>query len=152
MGDQFNDFYSEVFEELSSFGFIEDMHVCDNLGDHLVGNLYVKFEDETDAAKALNSLNGRYYAGRPLQVEFSPVTDFREARCRQFDESMCGRGGYCNFMHIKPPSRSLKRDLLKDQKRPSSSSSGSSSGSSSSSSRSRSRSRSRDRRKRKDKK
>lgn len=44
---------------------------------------------------------GRYYAGRVLEVEYSPVTDFREARCRQFDETKCERGGYCNFMHIK---------------------------------------------------
>ena len=29
---------------------------------------------------------GRFYAGRMLSCEYSPVTDFREARCRQFDE------------------------------------------------------------------
>lgn len=29
------------------------------------------------------------------------MTDFREARCRQFDEESCSRGGYCNFMHLK---------------------------------------------------
>jgi hypothetical protein len=39
---QFEDFYEEVFEELSKFGTVEEMNVCDNLGDHLVGNVYVK--------------------------------------------------------------------------------------------------------------
>ena len=29
------------------------------------------------------------------------VTDFKDARCRQFEESTCSRGGYCNFMHLK---------------------------------------------------
>ncbi|KAI3878019.1 hypothetical protein MKW98_008296 [Papaver atlanticum] len=34
-------------------------------------------------------------------VDFSPVTDFREATCRQYEENTCNRGGYCNFMHLK---------------------------------------------------
>ena len=48
---------------------------------------------------------GRFYAGRPIVCEFSPVTDFREATCRQYEENTCTRGGYCNFMHLRPISR-----------------------------------------------
>lgn len=40
-------------------------------------------------------------SGRPIIVDFSPVTDFREATCRQYEENVCNRGGYCNFMHLK---------------------------------------------------
>lgn len=120
---EFEEFYEEIFDELANYGFVEELHVCDNLGDHLVGNVYAKYKKEEDAAKCQKALHGRFYAGRPLTAEFSPVTDFREARCRQFDESMCGRGGYCNFMHIKHVSRSLKRSLIKNQKEPESSSS-----------------------------
>ena len=29
-----------------------------------------------------------------------------------------GRGGYCNFMHIKHVSRSLKKELVRNQKPP----------------------------------
>ena len=47
--------------------------------------------DEEDADSALKGLMGRWYAGRPIMCEFSPVTDFREARCRQFDEGTCNR-------------------------------------------------------------
>lgn len=72
-------FFEDFYEELSKFGLLEALHVCDNLGDHMVGNVYAKFSDEEDAADALNVLNGRYYDGRKLEVEFSPVTDFREA-------------------------------------------------------------------------
>eukprot|EP01018_Ginkgo_biloba_P018209 Gb_08695 [translate_table: standard] len=43
--------------------------------------------------------------GRPIIVDFSPVTDFREATCRQYEENTCNRGGYCNFMHLKKISR-----------------------------------------------
>eukprot|EP00743_Colponemidia_sp_Colp-15_P001220 GILK01001340.1.p2 GENE.GILK01001340.1~~GILK01001340.1.p2 ORF type:complete len:276 (-),score=30.32 GILK01001340.1:579-1358(-) len=109
----FEDFYEEVFSELMNYGEVEEMNVCDNIGDHLVGNVYVKFASEDQAEKAFKALNGRFYAGRPIMPEFSPVTDFREARCRQFDESQCQRGGYCNFMHLKYVSRSLKRDLFR---------------------------------------
>ena len=78
-----------------------------------VGNVYVKFSDEEDAETAVQALNGRFYAGRVLKVEYSPVTDFREARCRQYDEGTCGRGHYCNFMHVKEPAKELRKHLEK---------------------------------------
>ena len=45
----------------------------------MIGHVYAKFSEEEEAADALNVMNGRYYAGRKMEVEFSPVTDFREA-------------------------------------------------------------------------
>ena len=57
------DFYEDVFGELSKFGEIDEMHVCENLCPHLCGNVYVKFMTEEDAKKALESLKGRFYAG-----------------------------------------------------------------------------------------
>ncbi len=81
--------------------------------------LSIRFRDEDSAEKASQALQGRFYGGfrsfcimnifrfssfslgRPLLVEYSPVTDFREARCRQFDMGECNRGGFCNFMHMK---------------------------------------------------
>jgi len=53
------DFFEDVFEELDKFGEIEKLNVCDNLADHLVGNVYVKFRDEEDAARALTALQAR---------------------------------------------------------------------------------------------
>jgi hypothetical protein len=44
------------------------------------GNVYVKFYTEEDAMTAKEDLNGRFYAGRHICAEFSPVTEFREAR------------------------------------------------------------------------
>lgn len=179
------DFYEDVFEELDKYGEVENLNVCDNVADHMVGNVYIKFRDEESAARCIAGLQvsscfegarvdlspaishtrthvcvsqhtpiaacrpvqsrvgpgrislldrqgrsalhqatscascarqqlrfvylfavplvqGRYYAGRPVNAEFSPVTDFREATCRQYEENTCNRGGYCNFMHIKP--------------------------------------------------
>lgn len=101
------------------------MHVCDNVGDHLIGNVYARFDWEDEAGKAVEELNKRWFngaslpssslalsllvkrkarideyskiAGRPLYAELSPVTDFREACCKQNDMGSCDRGGFCNF-------------------------------------------------------
>jgi len=109
--DAFLDFFEDMYEELSKFGRLDQLVVCDNLGDHMVGHVYAKFCDEEDAADALQVMNGRYYDEKLMEVEYSPVTDFREARCRDFDEGSCCRGGYCNFMHVKPVPIIMIQDL-----------------------------------------
>ena len=55
----FEDFYEEVFLELANYGEIEDFIICDNIGDHLVGNVYVKYANEDDAAACMKNLSGR---------------------------------------------------------------------------------------------
>ncbi|KAJ1873752.1 hypothetical protein LPJ57_004899, partial [Coemansia sp. RSA 486] len=32
-----------------------------------------------------------------------------------YDSGECNRGGYCNFMHIRKPARSIVRDLFEGQ-------------------------------------
>lgn len=113
----FDEFYEDVWSEMGNFGEIEEMHVTANLGDHLSGNLYVKFSKEDEAVLAITKLQGRFYAGRPILGEFSPVTDFREARCRQYDVGECTRGGFCNFIHECKPSKDLVRDLYRRQRK-----------------------------------
>lgn len=115
--EPFEDFYEEILDELAKFGEIEEMHVLENLGDHMFGNLYVKYHTEEEAEASLKAMTGRYYAGRLVAPEYSPVTDFREARCRQFDEATCNRGGYCNFMHLKYVARHLRRQVRDTRKK-----------------------------------
>eukprot|EP01090_Pellita_catalonica_P021325 TRINITY_DN7959_c0_g1_i4.p1 TRINITY_DN7959_c0_g1~~TRINITY_DN7959_c0_g1_i4.p1 ORF type:complete len:391 (+),score=52.88 TRINITY_DN7959_c0_g1_i4:45-1217(+) len=110
--EKFEDFYEDIFYELTKFGELDELNVVDNVGPHLIGNVYVKFKREEDAEKACSNLTGRFYAGRPLIVEYSPVTDFREACCRQYDFNECTRGGDCNFMHLKKIGSSLHKDLF----------------------------------------
>ena len=133
----FDDFFEGVFTEAEDhYGDIEEMNICDNLGDHLVGNVYIKVffiflnlfknlflrlfiniycyffhssEEKEDAERAVNELNNRWFNGRPIYAELSPVTDFREACCRQYEAGECTRGGFCNFMHLKPISRELRK-------------------------------------------
>jgi uncharacterized protein YuzB (UPF0349 family) len=47
------------------YGEIEEMNVCDNLGDHLVGNVYIKFKYELDAESVRLS---NYFTVMPLSV------------------------------------------------------------------------------------
>ncbi|KAG6481805.1 hypothetical protein ZIOFF_058426 [Zingiber officinale] len=115
--EHFEDFYEDIFEELYKFGEVESLNVCDNLADHMIGNVYVQYREEDQAAAAMRALQGRFYSGRPIIVDFSPVTDFREATCRQFEENSCNRGGYCNFMHVKQIGRELRRKLFSRYRR-----------------------------------
>jgi len=110
--EHYDNFFEDVFVECEDkYGPVEEMNVCDNLGDHLVGNVYVKFKKEEDADKAVKDLNNRWFGGRPVYAELTPVTDFREACCRQYETGECTRSGFCNFMHLKPISRKLRSEL-----------------------------------------
>jgi len=112
MQEHYDNFFEDVFVECEDkYGPVEEMNVCDNLGDHLVGNVYVKFKKEEDADKAVKDLNNRWFGGRPIYAELTPVTDFREACCRQYETGECTRSGFCNFMHLKPISRKLRGEL-----------------------------------------
>ena len=62
----FDDFYEDVYVEMADkYGPVEELHVCDNLGEHLIGNVYVRFRSEDDADKAVADLSNRWFAGKP---------------------------------------------------------------------------------------
>lgn len=47
MQEHYDNFFEDVFVELEDkYGEIEEMNVCDNLGDHLVGNVYIKVSSD----------------------------------------------------------------------------------------------------------
>ena len=49
------------------------------------GIYYTQFRYEEDAENAVLALNNRWFNGQPIHSELSPVTDFREACCRQYE-------------------------------------------------------------------
>ncbi|KAL8102726.1 hypothetical protein AgCh_027307 [Apium graveolens] len=57
------DFYEDLFEELSKYSEFESLNICDNLVDHMVGNVYDQFREEEYGAAAVQGLTGRFYAG-----------------------------------------------------------------------------------------
>ena len=64
--NHFEEFYEEVYLELAKYGELEELHVCDNIGEHMLGSVYAKFYQEEDSQKALKGLLGRFYAGKPI--------------------------------------------------------------------------------------
>jgi len=128
--NHFDAFYEDFFCEMCKYGEVEEVVVCDNNNDRelpfpspfgfwhansrgadLIGNVYARFKYEEDAQTACDALNARWYAARPIYCELSPVTDFREACCRLNSGEGCVRGGFCNFIHRKEPSKDLEREL-----------------------------------------
>ncbi|GCB27001.1 splicing factor U2AF 23 kDa subunit [Aspergillus awamori] len=84
--NHFDAFYEDVWCEMCKYGELEELVVCDNNNDHLIGNVYARFKYEEDAQAACDALNSRCGEG-------------------------CVRGGFCNFIHRKDPSNELDRDL-----------------------------------------
>ena len=65
------------------------------LNRHVVWSFFnLQFRREEDAEKAVKDLNNRWFGGRPIYAELSPVTDFREACCRQYEMGECTRSGF----------------------------------------------------------
>ena len=107
----FEQFYEEIFLELADFGELKDLSVVDNLGDHLIGNVYARYNDEESAEKAFNALAGKYYHSSLVQEEYSPIVSMKDCKCRKYEEGICIRGAFCNFLHLKEVNKSLLRSL-----------------------------------------
>lgn len=54
--NHFEDFYEEIFMQFAKYGEIEDLVVADNIGDHMIGNVWIKFVDEENAKSAMNAM------------------------------------------------------------------------------------------------
>ena len=89
------------------------MHIVDNIGDHLIGNVFIKFVSEEDAANVRNHVSRRRFRGHLVLPENSPVSDFEKGSCRKFKDGCCKRGGNCNFLHMKIIRKELLRSLFK---------------------------------------
>merc|ERR1719498_680880 len=98
---------------LAEYGEIEEVVVVDNTIDYMLGNVYVRYRHERSASAALVGLTGRYYFGKLISAEYSPVADFREARCRAHHETRCSRVGACRFLHIKHVPKAVKRRVAR---------------------------------------
>ncbi|KAF6732633.1 U2 small nuclear ribonucleoprotein auxiliary factor 35 kDa subunit-related protein 2 [Oryzias melastigma] len=98
--DSFLEFYHDVLPEFKSVGKVVQFKVCCNYEPHLKGNVYIQFETDDQCKEALMKFNGRWYAGRQLQCEISPVTRWKNAICGLFDRRKCPKGKHCNFLHV----------------------------------------------------
>ncbi|TKR63132.1 hypothetical protein L596_027003 [Steinernema carpocapsae] len=107
----FHEVCKELVRELMRrYGIVDDLIVIDNVSEHLIGNVYVRFMREEDAAKAVKGLNDRWFNGQPIYAELSPE-DIFSARCKDQKINGCTRGAMCNFLHIRWMSRDFRQRL-----------------------------------------
>jgi len=108
-------FVEDLLEECLKYGHVSNILTVANMGDHMVGNTFVRFEDEEQAAKCLAGLTGRYYAGRKVHAVYSPVVDLNLSQCRDYELDSCTRGQFCNFAHFMPLPRWVHKALRDSQ-------------------------------------
>lgn len=95
----FKNFFYDIVPEIEKFGNIKQVVVCCNTEIHLRGNVYVEYSSEREALVGLKSLNGRWYAGKQLSVQFSSISSWKMAICGLHHINKCPKGGTCNFIH-----------------------------------------------------
>lgn len=78
---EFNEFFDDICEELEKFGQMSNLLVCTNTEKHMIGNVYVEYGCAKSALAACYQLNGRFYGGQKLVIEFCHNLSWRTAIC-----------------------------------------------------------------------
>ena len=108
-------FYEDVWLEASLLGEVEEMMMVKNTGEHLLGNVYLRFTTIQHATRAMKYMRGRSFEGRVLVPEYSPVQSFQEALCKLSEEGQCkfSENHTCNFLHVEQPGAELQERLIR---------------------------------------
>ncbi|XP_043950151.1 U2 small nuclear ribonucleoprotein auxiliary factor 35 kDa subunit-related protein 2 isoform X2 [Drosophila biarmipes] len=77
----YDEFFYDAVEELEKFGTIVNFRTVRNTLEHLRGHVFVEYTNERSALRAFTNLQGRYYASKRLNVEFSNLKTWRGAVC-----------------------------------------------------------------------
>lgn len=77
----YREFFYDVVSELEKYGRIKIFKTCLNHEAHLRGNVFVEFLTKREALISYRALNGRWYGGKQLSVEFCNIQSWRGALC-----------------------------------------------------------------------
>lgn len=102
-------FFLDIVLMMRQFGELEDVLICGNKNDQLSGNLYAMFREAGSAESAYMALNNQYYAGRKIEITFSPIFKLSCAICKGFMEGSCPMGNACCFIHPLSPSEYITK-------------------------------------------
>lgn len=83
---EFNEFFNDACGELERFGQLLNVAVCTNSAAHIVGNTLVEYASVKSALAACYHLNGRFYGGQKLAMEFCHNFNWRTAVCGRYEE------------------------------------------------------------------
>ncbi|CAL4171557.1 unnamed protein product [Meganyctiphanes norvegica] len=95
----FRTFFQDILPEFQKCGRVSQLRVCCNTNSHLRGNVYVQYENEMAALRAVTLFNGRWYAGRQISCMFVNMERWKPAICGMYWRQLCPKGGQCNFLH-----------------------------------------------------
>jgi hypothetical protein len=116
--EHFEAFYNDIHPEFRIYGEIVQLKVCQNSAPHLRGNVYVQYRRLEDAIAAYQGLNGRWYAGKQITIQFSPVTNWKLAICGLYDKNECPHGKSCNFLHpFRNPKGEYEDNIIRYRRR-----------------------------------
>ncbi|RCK56429.1 Splicing factor U2AF subunit [Candida viswanathii] len=62
-------------------------------------------------------LNSEWFNEKPVYSSLSPVSDFGEALCHEYDSGDCERDGNCNYMHLRYSSPAMQNKMFRSQER-----------------------------------
>lgn len=82
--NHYKEFFYDVIPEIEKFGRIKHFKTCCNHEPHLRGNVYVEFFSTRSALKGYKVLNGRWYGGKQLNVEFCNIESWKKAICGKY--------------------------------------------------------------------
>ncbi|KAH8281552.1 hypothetical protein KR054_001324 [Drosophila jambulina] len=100
MRHDYDEFFADTVEELQKFGTIVNFRTVRNTLEHLRGHVFVEYANERSALRAFTNLQGRYYACRRLNVEFSNLKTWRGAVCGLSLTRICPKGNQCGYLHL----------------------------------------------------
>ncbi|KAH8248760.1 hypothetical protein KR032_003003, partial [Drosophila birchii] len=100
MRHDYDEFFADAVEELQRFGTIVNFRTVRNTLEHLRGHVFVEYTNERSALRAFTNLQGRYYACRRLNVEFSNLKTWRGAVCGLSLTRICPKGNQCGYLHL----------------------------------------------------
>ncbi|XP_050321284.1 U2 small nuclear ribonucleoprotein auxiliary factor 35 kDa subunit-related protein 1 isoform X3 [Bactrocera neohumeralis] len=98
--EAYNEFFEDVVPEFEVFGYIQNFRAIRNILRHLRGHVFVEYIEERSALKAFIKLQGRYYAGKQLNVEFANIQTWRSAICGLSNSRKCLNGNKCHYLHL----------------------------------------------------
>lgn len=78
---EYNEFFEDICQEFEKYGTIINLLVCTNSEQHMTGNVLVEYETSKSALAACYSMNGRFYGGIKLAMEFCHNLNWRTAVC-----------------------------------------------------------------------
>ncbi|XP_064539227.1 U2 small nuclear ribonucleoprotein auxiliary factor 35 kDa subunit-related protein 2, partial [Drosophila montana] len=96
----YDEFFKDATGELEKFGKIVNFRAVCNTLPHLRGHVFVEYAHERFALRAFINLQGRYYAARRLNVEFSNLKAWRGAVCGLSLTRKCPKGYSCGYLHL----------------------------------------------------